>query len=162
MRSGAATASMRTSAICPSSAGRRPSAGFTLLELMVVLTLVGLIAALAAPNLQRLYGSLTRATERDFIVDQIAGLGAEALMRGRDYVLLDTTGRPEGDAPVPPVGYVAYPLEVPPGWQVRVDEPLFVRANGVCLGGVVTLRHPESAPLRLELRPPYCRIDAGA
>ena len=153
---------MRTSAICRSSVGRRPSVGFTLLELMVVLTLLGLIAALAAPNLQRLYSSLIRATERDLILDQIAELGREAMLRGRDYVLLDTAGLSEGSGPVPPLGYEAYPLDVPLGWHVRLEEPLFVRANGVCLGGALTLHHAESAPFRLELRAPYCRIDPGA
>ena len=129
---------------------------------MVVLTLVGLIAALAAPNLQRLYGSLTRATERDYILDQIADLGAEALLRGRDYVVLDTADVPEGALLVPPVGYEPYPLEVPAGWKVRLERPLFVRANGVCLGGAVTLLHEESAPIRVELLPPFCRVDAAA
>ena len=155
---------MRTSVISRrSSAARRAPAGFTLLELMVVLTLLGLIAALAAPNLQRLYGSLTRATERDYILDQIADLGAEALLRGRDYVVLGTADAEEGTVVlVPPVGYEAYPLEVPEGWQVRLEQPLFVHANGVCLGGAVTLIHEESTPIHLELRPPFCRVDADA
>lgn len=155
---------MRTSVISRrSSAARRAPVGFSLLELMVVLSLLGLIAALAAPNLQRLYGSLTRATERDYILDQIADLGGEALLRGRDYVVLGTPDTGE-DAVVlaPPVGYEAYPLEVPEGWRVRLEQPLFVHANGVCLGGAVTLLHEESAPIHLELRPPFCRVDADA
>ena len=163
---------MRTSVISRrSSAPRRAPAGFSLLELMVVLSLLGLIAALAAPNLQRLYGSLTRATERDYILDQIADLGAEALLRGRDYVVLGSvdTGEEAGEGAeegavvlVPPVGYEAYPLEVPAGWRVRLEQPIFVHANGVCLGGAVTLLHEESTPIRLELRPPFCRVDADA
>ena len=151
---------MPTSATCRTDAARPAAAGFTLLELMVVLTLVGLIAALAAPNLQGLYGSVTRATERDYILDQFADLGAEALLRGRDYVVLDsvrTVG--EAEAAIPPVGYEAFPLDVPEGWQVRLDRPLFVRANGVCLGGAATLLHQESAPIRIELRAPYCRVE---
>ena len=152
---------MPTSATCRTDAARPAAAGFTLLELMVVLTLVGLVAALAAPNLQGLYGSVTRATERDYILDQFADLGAEALLRGRDYVVLDAASA-TGEAAIPPVGYEAYPLDVPAGWQVRLDRPLFVRANGVCLGGAATLLHQESAPVRIELRPPYCRVETDA
>ncbi len=60
---------------------RAPSVrGFTLLELMVVLALLGLIVAIALPNLQTLYDSVTRNTQRDRILDQITVLGREAAL----------------------------------------------------------------------------------
>ena len=154
---------MPTSATCPNDRASPVSArGFTLLELMVVLTLVGLIAALAAPNLQRLYGSVTGATERDYILDQLSGLGLEAMQSGRDYVVLGTANPSDDEeAPVAPPGYEPFPLDVPAGWQLRVDRPLVVRANGVCLGGALTLVPAQGAPIRIELQPPYCRLDAA-
>lgn len=155
---------MLTSATCPSDgAGLASARGFSLLELMVVLALVGLVAALAVPNLQRLYDSVTRATERDYILDQVSGLGVQAMQKGLNYVVLGTANAADQDngeeVPLSPLGYERFPLDVPPGWRVRVDQPLLARANGVCLGGTLTLVPTEGAPIRIELQPPYCRLD---
>ena len=61
--------------------------GFTLVELLVVLVLVGLVTALAFPNLERLRGAVTSKTDRDYILDQFAGLGRHAMLQGRAYVV---------------------------------------------------------------------------
>lgn len=142
----------------PSTA--RPT-GFSLLELLVVLALVSLIAALALPNLMGLYESATRATERDRILDQLAGMGREAMLKGHGYAVYGTT---QGPMPTdaPDFGVQPYPLIVPEGWQVELDRPLWVRPNGVCLGATVTLSHPDSAPVEVALAPPYCRVNGDA
>ena len=132
--------------------------GFSLLELLVVLALVSLVAALALPNLVGLYDSATRATERDLILDQFAGIGREAMLKGHGYAVYGTAPGPQpGDAPN--TGVQAYPLIVPDGWRVELDRPLWVRSNGVCLGATVTLSHPDVAPVEVALEPPYCRVD---
>ena len=62
----------------------RASAGFTLIELTVVLAILALASALALPNLQRLHGSIVQRTQSHALLDQIAGLGARrAARRGR-------------------------------------------------------------------------------
>ena len=134
--------------------------GFSLLELLVVLALVSLVATLALPNLVGLYDSATRATERDSILDQFAGIGREAMLKGHGYAVYGTAGPQPSD--VPNAGVHAYPLLVPEGWQVDLDRPLRVRPNGVCLGATVTLSHPDSAPVEVALAPPYCRVEDGA
>ncbi len=134
--------------------------GFSLLELLVVLALVSLVAALALPNLVGLYDSATRATERDSILDQFAGIGREAMLKGHGYAVYSTADPQPSD--VPNAGVHAYPLLVPEGWQVELDRPLRVRPNGVCLGATVTLSHPDSAPVEVALEPPYCRVEDGA
>ena len=142
---------------------RRAPRGFTLLELLVVLVLAGLALALALPNLDRLYGAAARATERSRILDQIAALGREAFASGRAYALANpaptagTRAAQQPPAPLPP-GFAPYPLELPEGWQVRVDEPILARATGVCLGGAVTLAHEDSRPERIILAPPFCAV----
>ena len=161
--------------------------GFTLLELLVVLVLVALVTALAIPNLERLQASLTRKTERDYILDQFAGLSRQAMVQGRSYVVFGTGGVQEAEPFVPargpagaasaawsrqPAGHAfetplhaeheRYVIDVPKGWEIRLDEPLVIRANGVCLGAELTLRHRGAVDTRVDLEPPYCRIDSDA
>ena len=161
--------------------------GFTLLELLVVLALVGLVTAVAFPNLERMVASVTRSTERDYILDQFAGLGRRAMYRGRTYVVFDAAGSPgsggsgsvreEAGAPAGeedeeasarsfsasfPDAYEAYAIDLPEGWEIRLDPPLVVRANGVCLGAALTLHHQGKEEARIGLEPPYCRVDPGA
>ncbi len=136
--------------------------GFTLLELLIVLALLGLATAIAMPNLERLYASATRASERDYVLDQVAALGREAMLNGRAYVVF-------GNAPPPDPGdltrhadYETYLVDVPEGWRLALEKPLVVLANGVCLGGALTLSHEsdEAGAVYVELAPPYCRVDA--
>ena len=167
-------------------AGPRPAApggqaGFTLIELLVVLALLALVAGIAYPNLERLYAGAVRSTERAYILDQFASLGRRAMERRRAFVVVGsgdasraTTG--EADDPGParrrPPG-LAFPpaarpdrapdvIDLPAGWEVSFDEPLVVRANGVCLGAEVTLRHLGVVDVRVRLEPPFCRVPADA
>ena len=138
--------------------GARRGLGFTLVELLVVLVLVGLLATLVMPNLDRLRASFARTTERDRILDQFAALGAQAQARGQGYVVFGNVD--ENAAPLPGGDYERYRLDIPDGWQVRLTRPLLIHPNGVCLGSELTLRHHDAAPLRIDLLPPYCRVDA--
>ena len=109
------------------------------------------------------------------------------MLEGRDYVVFGAGGRrdagsppaaretvepgPAGadNGPVGPAfdpgayaGHESYPLDLPEGWEARLDAPLIVRANGVCLGAGVTLLHRGAVDFQARLRPPYCRIDSDA
>ena len=175
----AAALESRSGSRCGPAASRHPSPdslrGFTLLELVVVLALLGLIAALAFPNLERLYAGVVRNTERDYILDQFTGLGRRAMQQARTLVVVGSGGaraddpagtgadRPSrGSAAGPASGSVHEPhvIDVPGGWAISFDEPLVVRPNGVCLGAELTLRHRGAVEARIRLDPPYCRIDA--
>ena len=162
----------------PRSAAPGGQAGFTLVELVVVLALLALVAGLAVPNLERLYAGAVRSTERAYILDQFAGLGRRAMQRGRAFVVVGSgdASRPaagEADDPgparrrpagfaLPPAARAANVIDVPDGWEVSFDEPLVVRANGVCLGAELTLRHLGAVDVRVRLEPPFCRVAADA
>ena len=141
---------------------RSPRSGFTLLELLVVLALLGLATAIAMPNLERLYASVTRTSERDHVLDQVAALGREAMLNGRAYVVFGSTTPPEVAEAARYADYETYVMDVPEGWRLELDRPLVVLANGVCLGGALTLTHAEGEAVRVKLAAPYCRVDAGA
>ncbi len=132
-------------------------AGFTLLELMIVLGLLGLVTALALPNLQRLFASVSTATERRHILDQFEALGREALARRRAYVVFADV--PDADTAAAYAGFEPYAIELPETWRFRLDRPLVVRANGFCHGGELTLIHQDATVLRTMLAPPYCRAE---
>ena len=164
--------------------GLAEARGFTLLELLVVLLLVALTATLALPNLERLQNAVTKRTNRDYILDQIAGLGRHAMLHERAYVVLGTRGgedaevsdpapmTPDGTRDEPPVrlpetpagpashsDHEHYVIDLPEGWEMRLDQPLVVHANGVCLGAGLTLYVQGAEEFRTELDPPYCRAD---
>lgn len=157
---------MRRRAAGPATGGWPGAGGFTLLEFLVVLLLMALIAAVAAPNLGRLFASIQGKTERDYILDQFAGLGRTALRRGRAYVVSsDRPSKPQSGTSterqtVAPLDHGAdpYTIDLPTGWSMELSRPLLVKTNGVCLGAGLTLRHEDKVDIHLALEPPYCRV----
>ena len=152
---------MRTLDTCPKVV-HRLQRGFTLLELLVVLALLGLVTAIATPNLQRLYVSATQASERDYVLDQVSALGREATLRGRAYVVFGNVPPPDPAEAVSHADFETYDVDIPEGWRLEFDRPLVVLANGVCLGGTLTLSHADAPAVHVELAPPYCRVEADA
>ena len=167
----------------PGIAGRA-TPGFVLLELLVVLVLVGLAAALVLPNLERLQAAVTGGAERDYILDQISGLGWKAISEQRSYVIFgndraqdagfsSSVRSADDTAPEGPdtrsdwhasdaaslASYEPLAINLPEGWELRLDEPLVIRANGVCLGAGLALYHRGVENLRIDLDPPYCHVD---
>lgn len=129
--------------------------GFTLMEMLVVLTVIGLIAGLATPNLRKLADSVERVTRHDGLVADIAGLPYRAFAMGQGFELgagsfsaLLNDGNPL--------------LVVPGGWQVQIKKPIQYTFNGFCSGGVILLIAPDTSVERLFLEPPVCRVRSDA
>ncbi|OQW93345.1 MAG: hypothetical protein BWK79_11630 [Beggiatoa sp. IS2] len=133
----------------------RPTAGFTLLELLVVLVLISLLTGLALPRLASWYSSLEMAYTRDDALARLGSLGYQAFQQGRDFTL---THYPlvEGAPPIP--------LELPAGWQLYTDAPIHYYGNGLCGGGTVHLfyggQKQRLAEYTVQLDPPFCQVQA--
>jgi prepilin-type N-terminal cleavage/methylation domain-containing protein len=129
--------------------------GFTLIELLVVLALIGFLTAMVAPNLQKLTGSVTYATQHDALVSDIAGLSYRAFANGHGIVLSnDSFATLQGDGnPI---------LAVPEGWQVIVKQPIQFTFNGFCSGGIIQITSPDAVTENLFLEPPACRVQSDA
>jgi prepilin-type N-terminal cleavage/methylation domain-containing protein len=148
---------MPISDCCRASEASRPRAerGYTLIEMVVVLAIVSLLAGLAAPQLYRAYQSVTRQTEQDAIVAQLASLSPRANALGVAFVLdASDIGRmlPDG-RPV---------VSLPSGWQLRTDKPIRFNLIGVCDGGAVRLTAPDNETRVFALEPPACEVREGA
>ena len=148
-----------------------------MLEILVVLVLLGLLTALVAPNLERVYAGLTRNTERDHILGQFADLGRYARQQGQTYVVRGAgdalhdraagrTSEPlaPGSSPTTAAGnwsvevMAPYPIDLPEDWEIRLDRPLVVRASGACLGARLTLVYRTVVDGEFVLEPPYCVV----
>lgn len=106
---------------CLRSDAAAPARGFTLLELLIVLALVSMVAAMVAPRLQGTYDAVARSGERAEAVRQLERLPLLARARGAAIDI------PAGDAQA-----VAALLALPQGWTASPVEPLRVEASGVC------------------------------
>jgi len=101
-----------------SQAGR---GGFSLLELLVVLALIGMLTAVVAPRLQRTYDAVAGSGERDEVGRQLERLPLLARHDGKAISIA------RGDEAA-----LASRITLPEGWSVSPLEELRVEASGVC------------------------------
>jgi len=144
---------------------RMALAGFTLLELLIVLAIMAGLVAIAVPQFSQLYNRVRASFDRADLEQQLLQLPQLVRQRGRSGVLLDPN-QPSapGDAAagIEPEGSGGFdqwePLRVdlPAGWAMRVPKPVFYRFTGACSGGEVDFLLPP-ALLRYKLTPPLCR-----
>lgn len=125
----------------------RHGRGFTLLELVVVLALLGLATALVAPAGFRTIATWRRATDVDAAMGVLVAVAARARLEGR-ALRFDA-----GDVD-------AARLEgLPEGWTVHLETPLVVQANGACSGSHGQLRQDGGYVRTFVLQAPFCRAE---
>ncbi|KQV47063.1 hypothetical protein ASC95_26525 [Pelomonas sp. Root1217] len=124
----------------------RRVAGFTLLELLVVLLLLGLAAGMVAPNASRW---LDAAQERGWRADLKAYLETLPLRAFRSGEVLSIDAAQLRKAVPEPVGI-----------QLRVDKPLRYGASGMAVGGAIELRQGASREI-WRIRPISGEVDIG-
>jgi general secretion pathway protein G len=121
---------------------KRSRHGFTLIEVVVVMLLLGVLLALVSPALARLYTRLQFDARLSELRTQIAALPLRAYALGEEGTLAELAAR-----------HVALPAD----WSLRGAEAVYIRASGLCSGGTIELLTPGGTRV-LELEPPFCTM----
>lgn len=113
--------------------------GFTLIEVVIALSIIGLVTAVAVPVMARRVDEAFRAADLALIFSRAKLLPARVATLGVELVL-----DKEGLARPLPDGHP--PLELPEGWRLLGgdDAPRFGRGAS-CIAGELTLQSPEPA-----------------
>ncbi len=122
---------------------RKFAKGFTLIEILVVMVIIGLLAGVALPRLYAISQRYEMASQRASLLTEIGNLGYRAYNSGQP---VDLTSQSASTA-----------LNIPAGWQLEIPQPIRYRFNGICSGGKVSLLGPEGFRENLLLAPPLCK-----
>ena len=99
--------------------------GFTLVELLVALVLLGLVTTLAFPAVDAWFLSRQLASERNALANELAGLPLKASIRGEVITITTPDQLSNVDN------------------NLVITSPITVLSNGYCLGGSLQLVQDE-------------------
>lgn len=118
--------------------------GYTLLELVVVMAILAMATAVAAPPSYRMIRSWQEATQVEDVLQQMEQLPGTVRASGRP---LD--GERNGEIPA---------IALPEGWSLRMATPLRVLANGACSDARGTLATQQQS-IDFRILAPFCRVE---
>ena len=118
--------------------------GFTLLEMIVVLAILGLATALVAPSMIRGIDSWRRQAAMDVLLDDVRALPGDARASGKPLAISDAT-----------LASASPPLRIDGDWTLKVPAAWSVGANGVCQGGDITVANAHGERT-VRVAAPFC------
>jgi prepilin-type N-terminal cleavage/methylation domain-containing protein len=133
--------------------------GYTLIEVLVVMLILGLLVGIAIPNLQHMYNTVERDAQREAAVGAVTGLAYRAYVTGHPITLAkgpsdaralkrliadSETASDEG--------------EFPKGWQIDLVDPIEYNFLGLCSGGRLKLIAPDGGEEAFLLKGPRCDV----
>ena len=132
--------------------------GFSLLEMVIALAIMGLLGALAMPSLQKITERTGFSLDLQDVERQLDQLPQIAASQGKALVL--TSSPTTEDAVSTGSKKEPYLVKLPSGWQITVDAPIHYRYDGTCGGGRLHLATPASQSDYL-MKPPLCELRPG-
>ncbi len=136
--------------------------GYTLIEMIVILVILGFMAGLALPRLEKVYTGMQRSMQRSEVLRCIADLGYQAWNHQQILILDHYPPKPTGSYEISqlqtsPMGSTlseeVFPL--PEGWKIVTESPILFKRNGVCSGGTITVSYSNLSS-RYVLTAPLC------
>lgn len=122
----------------------KKSAGFTMIELLVTLVLLGLITSMAVPGIDSWLRARQASSVRIALSNEMTLLPLQAKMSGLRLQLNEVSQLSDNSLPL------------------RFIEPVIVLPNGYCLGGQVALRQnstsQNASETRFDILPPLCEV----
>jgi len=125
--------------------------GFTLIEMIAVLTIVALISGVAIPAMQRWFDSISERAQLTAVSVQFQRLSARTALLSQTLRLNRTnwkTKLADGEDV----------LALPDGWSLTSDKPVVFFYSGICEGGVIELLNPQKAIVKLNIAPLSCDV----
>lgn len=129
--------------------------GFTLVEMLAVLTLTALIAGLVLPAMQRWFDSVSHRAELSEVAVQFQRLAARAALLSQTVELNKVTWKDKLSDGEPA-------LALPEGWSVASDKPVVFFRSGTCGGGDVDLVGPKNRKVQLRVTEVTCDVNIVA
>lgn len=122
-------------------------AGFTLLELLVVMSMVGLMTGIVAPRLWQWVEGARERKALDALHSALNTLPVRTFFKGQ---AMQVTSTRESTLPLLP------------GWRLEVAPPLFYEANGMTGGGRIKVWSEERLLADWQVLAPSGRVVASA
>jgi len=129
---------------------RLKPAGFTLIEMMAVLVLLGLLSAIILPNFEKWFGNTERRVEVTTVTNRLHKLLTRAALMGADFVLEQNTASEK-------LADGAVALDLPPGWRIADNQKLVIRSSGLCDTQQLTFLSGQQT-LTIEVEADTCEI----
>lgn len=125
--------------------------GFTLLEMMVVMVLMGLISAVALPNFERWFSSTQQRVDAARIALQVQNLLSRAAVLNQSLEITPSTARQLLVDGKPA-------LDLPTGWSLQPQDKVSIHGSGYCTPARITFVSKSKQQVAIDIRDQQCSV----